>query len=574
MTAAYTPTGMDLREWTAATVGPEGAPVGEWTSVEVPGSPARFAGEETVLYRTTFDDPRDGDRALLTLRGLYAHARVWLNGEFLGEHDTYFTPFRAAFDPLETNELLVECRAPEDRLGGVFETDHVPPEQCVPGIWWGSTVEPVPENVITDLTVRPSETDAGGGVDAIVTVDAGTDLDGRIALSLGPTESAGASALSQVGVAAAAGERVTVQGRLSVRDPERWWPRGFGSPTRYTVRASLDEHERTTTTGFRRVEYGSDGLSVNGTPVPVRGMVSRPSDGGRDATVVEQALEANANLIRPHGHVPSSAVYDAADEAGVLVWQDVPLNPGALDVERVRGVARALGGEYDHRPSLAAFAVSDDAYRFEAVTDEGDRHALRATGEGERAATATAAAATLPDALPVFPVTDAPDELTLPEAWVLDGYAGTDREFDAGAHTRYVFPGADAETADRAVRAIEELRQSGRPLLTVRAPSDAAEPAEAIAAAFEPVSALLAEEATSGGPSSDEGAPVVVVNDTAESVVGDLEWVAGVEDGTMPVEVGPYSREVVGAISVLPDAPRIELSVRFDDRVISRTYER
>jgi hypothetical protein len=560
---------MKLREWTAAAVGSEKGPpaADEWVSVEGPESPARFAGECAVAYRTTFAAPCAG-RALLSLRGLYAHARVWLNDELLGSHDTYFTPFRTVFDPAEENELLVECRAPEDRFGGVFQTPLVWPAASVPGIRWSASVESVPEIAITDLTVRPDETDESG-VNAIVTIDAGTDFTGRIRLSLHPAGADGASALSQVGVSADAGERVTVQGRLSVRDPDRWWPRGFGPQHRYTVRATLGESERTATTGFQTVEYDSDGLSVNGTRIPVRGVVSLPAGRRSAAETVERAVGANATLIRCHGYAPPNALYDAASEAGVLVCQDVPLSPGALDAERARLVARRLAGEYGHHPSLAAFGIHDDAYAFDATTDEGGRRVLRATGEGDRAATAAAAAAALPDTVPVFPMTGlgAGHDEKVSKSWVLDGYAGADRSFDAGTHTRYVVAGTDSETAERAGRAIEALRRSGRPLVMAFVPPRAEAATEAIGAAFEPVGVSL-DDLTAAEPD------VVVVNDIPESVAGELEWSAAGKSGTLPVEVEPLSREALGEISVPPDAPRVELSLSAAGRTVTNTYER
>ena len=36
----------------------------------------------------------------------------------------------------------------------------------------------------------------------------------------------------------------------------------------------------------------------------------------------------NANAIRVHGHVAGRALYEVADEMGMLIWQDVPLQWG------------------------------------------------------------------------------------------------------------------------------------------------------------------------------------------------------------------------------------------------------
>ena len=546
---------MELSEWTAAAVTPDEGPpeADDWRPVD-PAAPEAFAGEHTVAYRTEFADPRAGDeRALLTLRGLYAHARVWLNGAFVGRHDTYFTPFQAVVDPDEENELLVECRAPEDRFGGVFETELVAERERVPGIRQAASVEGVPEAVVTDLTVRTAETDEGAGVNAIVTIDAGSDISGRVRLSLQPEGGDGASALTQVGVQASAGERVVVQGQLSVRDPDRWWPRDVGPQHRYTVRARLGDHERTATTGFRTVDYDREGLSVNGTHVPVRGLVALPEESATDA--IDRAVAANATLVRPYGHVPPESFYEAADAAGVLVCQDVPMSAGALDAERARLVARTLAGAVGHRPSLAAFGVRDDAHEFSVTTETDDWRVLRSTGGGESGATAAAATAALPDeavglSMPGLDAgTDADDGPE--ESWVLDGHAS-----DA-ARTRYVVSGVDGGTT-RARRAIGALRLSAKPFVTAFDPSG--EHVDTIETAFEPVAAVLDD--TAAEPRA------VVVNDTPETVTGEVDWQAGSESGSLPVTVDPFSRAEAGELDASIDDERIELTFTTDGRSV------
>lgn len=387
---------MELADWQGARVEPAASesarPAGSaapplpdpegWIDVALPGSPAEFAEADAVAYRTTFLDPRSGqrqdgeadatgeDRALVELRGLYARARVWLNGEYLGSHDTHFAPARFTVEPRAANELVVLCRRPAGRFGGALDTALVAPEESVPAIRWGASVDPIPATRIVDLSLRSHETVAESWIDATVTVEAGTDLDDRIALSLAPEGFEGGSAMTRVGVSAAAGERVTVAGRLPVRDPPRWWPRDFGDQHRYTVTASLGASQRTATTGFVSHEYGEDGLLVNDTRVPARGIETLPPSPGSDPTaVVEDALAANATVVRPHAHVPPPEFYEACDEAGLLVWQPLPYCAGAFDVERGRTIARRLGERYGHRPSLAAFGMFDAPEQFFAGSD-------------------------------------------------------------------------------------------------------------------------------------------------------------------------------------------------------------
>jgi beta-mannosidase len=481
---------VELGEWGAAVADPDEKPPDRvaWTPVEVPGSPPAFAGAEAVVYRTTFPDPRgsDTERALLDLRGLYAHARIWLNGTLLGSHDAYFVPFRRAFEPAAENELLVTCRAPEDPFGGVHDTALVAPERSVPGILWGASVEAVPANFVADLAVRPRGidprgTDAGDGpgradagsqsggaagdgnlegprIDVTVTVNAGTDLRDRIALSSSPVGFEGSSSAGRIAVDAAAGERVRVEGSLPVREPERWWPRGFGEPRRYAVRASLGGSEQVVKTGFRTVAYGEDGLVVNGQRVPARGFESLPGAtasagpgaGDRATSAVERAAAANANLLRPHAHVPPPAFHEAAAAAGVLVHQPLPYCAGEFDVERGRAVARALGAQHGHRPSLVAFGVPEDSRRLFGEDRPADDPGWRSRRALDPTLTAAAAAVTaaLPDGYPAFPLAGLPGTAERypdwePEAvaWVLDslGHLG-----DVEALTRCLVAAASA----------------------------------------------------------------------------------------------------------------------------------
>jgi len=47
------------------------------------------------------------------------------------EHDAYFDPLRVSLPVGDENELIVECRAPEDRFGGIYDTDRVPANASV-----------------------------------------------------------------------------------------------------------------------------------------------------------------------------------------------------------------------------------------------------------------------------------------------------------------------------------------------------------------------------------------------------------------------------------------------------------
>lgn len=351
-------------QWTAGVVDPSAAtdrpPEPEsWEPVAVPGRPSQFAGADAVAYRARFADPRsDGDqRALLDLAGAYAHARVWVDGEYRGRHDAYWQPATVEFDPSAETELIVECRAPTDRFGGYHATEQVPDELSVPGVWWGVGLRVRPETFLADLSVSPRVDGETAVIDAAVTVDAGATVEDSVTLSLRPEGFRGGGAMERVAVDAAAGDRVTVTHPIEVRDPARWWPRGYGDQHRYTVRAKLGDDAVTRTTGLCEVAHDDGDLRVNGRSVAARGFDVTPTDADPE-TLVDRAAAANATLLRAHGHVPAPALHEAADEAGLLVWQDLPLvGPGAFDPERGREVATGVLGAVDHHPSVGLFGV-------------------------------------------------------------------------------------------------------------------------------------------------------------------------------------------------------------------------
>jgi|GEM_PF-319905 len=549
------------REWSGAAVDPGGgkpAP-GEWQSVEVPGRPAAFAGEDRVAYRTVFDDPRDPDEdlGLLELRGLYANAEVWLNDELVAESDAVFDPVKVPFEPDAENELVVECRAPEDRFGGIHDTDRIPADRAVPGIWWGVDVTGQPDPFVVDVDLRPRSTAEGAAIDAAVEVYAGESLDDRLTLTTKPAgDRRGRGMMDRASVSAASGERAVVEKAIEVRDPSLWWPRGMGRQHRYEVRAKLDDAARTSATGIATVE-GTDqgGLRVNGEDVPVRGVALA------DAAVadVERAVEVNANLVRAHAHALPEAVYDACDEAGLLVWQDLPLTgPGVFDIARGEEVAEGLVDTYAHHPSLAAVGVHDEPtdtfgdrvgsglvdrlrFRYRVWRSDYDRGAAEAVAEA------------VPDGVAVYPVVGEPG--TDPDAaalypgwdyggvddleWVRERYDldGAVAEFGAGSLPEGVDPAeADAESGDLDLAGFDRAKHDAVVGSDDPATSQAYQ-AELVRGVAERLrtDGVSGSAATGGSSGSEQGertdgAPVVVANALRDA--GDAGMGVYARDGT------------------------------------------
>lgn len=138
-------------------------------------------------------------------------------------------------------------------------------------------------------------------------------------------------------------------GTADVSTLERWWPCGYGDPVLHEVVLEVDGAVvATRRLGLREIQQwrpDEDGLalSCNGTPVFARGVVWSPldpvglqNDPARLAAVLDAFVGAGLNTIRVPGVLgyEDEAFYDACDERGVLVWQDLAmanLDPPAGD---------------------------------------------------------------------------------------------------------------------------------------------------------------------------------------------------------------------------------------------------
>ncbi len=610
-----------FEEWQARAVGEDGTAD---RPVSVPGRPSAFAGADAVRYRTRFPDPRSGDDAIAILRldGLYAHATLEVTGQVLDgdgpvEHDAYFEPLSVPFKPAPENELVVTCRAPGDRFGGLHDTDVVPGSTAVPGIWWDASLETAPLPCLDRVDVQPELTDTGARLYIRTTVLTDGPLSDRLTYSLKPAGDGTAAGRMERTTVTADGPGVTVaEHTIDVRDPALWWPRELGDQQRYTLRAKLDGHEHSVTTGVCETTLVDGQLRVNGEPLPVRGINLVTADG----TDVERALEVNANLVRGHAHVLPPALYRRCDEQGLLVWQGLPLTgPGTFDTDRGAALARSLVRTYGRHPSLAVYGVHDDPVAaFPDGLGAGFLDRLRLRWRAWRTdydpVPAETIADALPDTEPVVPVIGGPgvegDVAAYYPGWdygepgdidalldrypadlvaefgagaLADGDATDAAGFDATRHDRHadrdldasqayqadVFRTVTARLRRRGVGAVAfALRDTDRAGMGVYAADGTPKLArEVLARAFEPVQAFLADPGAGRSP-------VVVVNDRRGSLSTTLAWKAGGQRGELSPTVDGRGRWTGGPISVPSGAERVVLRLQVGDRTVENVYDR
>jgi beta-mannosidase len=415
-----------------------------------------------VWYKRTFADPRHGalpdspQRARLRFGAVDYLADVWLNGEHLGHHEGYFAPF--GFDVTDRlakdNTVIVAVQDPLEPLDpSALFFDHrkrvikgtLKYHDSRPGGLPGRMVGPLVAGADPWVwTPEWGQSKTTGGIVGPVTLERTGDasLDALFATPLDVRTVQIAAVLSnhtQEELAArldlAMGDD---RGQLDMRlppgagrvdvvvglDPDRfasWEPAGspVGGPVVHELRAALATPDgkaldrRAVRFGLRTAEVVTDDaghahhLEVNGRAVFVKAVNYIPwqhfAEVGRSFydRDMRMLLDAHCNSVGVHAHVQSPQCYEAADDAGALVFQDFALqwaydsgtgtNPGFVDTA-CRQIAEMAYLLHNH-PSVVYYACHNEPARMfdprraddGPETDGGETHLDTALDETLRA---------------------------------------------------------------------------------------------------------------------------------------------------------------------------------------------
>ena len=378
-----------------------------WEAVAVPGHwrsvPAFADTDGPLLYRRSFEAaaPEPHRRSWLTFDGLFYQGDVWLDGAYLGDTEGYFVPHTfEVTQPLAArseHHLAVEvtCAPPGDltakrNLTGVFQHwDCLDPDWNPGGIWRPVRITETGPVRIAGLRVLCREaTEERAVVVVRATLDSAGARTVALHTSIGATDH-----VSDQPLADGPNE---VEWTVTVDRPALWWPRALGDATLHdvvvAVRLPADEgsgtsDERRLRTGLRQVKLRSWIASVNGERLFLKGSNqgptrmeladATPAELARD---VDLALDAGLDLLRIHAHITRPELYDAADERGLLLWQDLPLQWGYARGVRKQAVRQAAAAVdlLGHHPSIAIWCGHNEPMAIENDPSMwGDPKALR-----------------------------------------------------------------------------------------------------------------------------------------------------------------------------------------------------
>jgi beta-glucuronidase len=280
--------------------------------------------EGPVWYQRYFISSKPAHRRVfLCFEAANYRARVWLNGEKLGEHTGGFTPFQF--------EVTGGLREGQNSL--VVEVDNTRHTEGVPTLnsdWWnyggltrGVRLVELPESFIQDYLVQLAK-------------GSSSEIAGWVKL-LGATQPESVTveipelALKKAFTTDASG---AAQFHFPAK-PQLWTPE---APKLYQVRLSAggdaigDAIEDQI--GFRTIETRGTQILLNGKPIYLRGVSMHeeaPFRSGRafseedDRTLLTWAKELGCNFVRLAHYPYNESMIRLADRMGLLVWEEVPV---------------------------------------------------------------------------------------------------------------------------------------------------------------------------------------------------------------------------------------------------------
>lgn len=309
-----------------------------WTDIQVPGE-ALMQGynikrDIEYPYKRLFHIPGDfqGKKIFLRFDGVYSHARVWVNGNFIRDHHGGFTSWCC-----DITEQVVPGKSAWITVGVTDRADDISwgseyAKHNIGGILRDVTLFALPENYLqrfhVDTFFDSSYTDAVMKVTASVAFQ--HEMKATIRLSLSDPQGEPVPFVPDSLVLSS--KRPQAVAVLPVAHPRKW---DAEHPNLYTLEASLvaDGVVRETLSrkvGFRNVERLGNKLYVNGKEIKLRGVNRHETHPTRGRSITAELAavdvrlfrEANVNFVRTSHYPPSEAFLDACDRYGMYVEEE------------------------------------------------------------------------------------------------------------------------------------------------------------------------------------------------------------------------------------------------------------
>ena len=370
-----------------------------WPSVTIPhtwntkDADAKIPHDKNGYYRgacwydRVLDVPKawQGRRVFLRFEAVSLVAKVYLNGQLLGEHCGGFTAFCYELTPAlrfgAINDLRVQVdnspREDVPPISGDFNID-------------GGIYRPVHLIVADPVCISPLDMASSGVYETIRSLtDAKAQVEVKTLISNGNESAATARIQTQVTdekgeIVATDMREVSIPGKqtvpavatLAIENPHRW--DGRHDPYLYTTKVSVQTDGGTGDAivqplGLRTVEINEEkGFLLNDKPYAIHG-VNRHQDWGdqgwaataqNDDQDMQIMLDMGVTAIRLAHYPQSEYWHDLCDRNGLLLWNEVSLVNEIRDTPNFRANAEQQLRElilqrYNH-PSVAFWGIFNE----------------------------------------------------------------------------------------------------------------------------------------------------------------------------------------------------------------------
>ena len=322
-----------------------------FTEVQLPHTvkelPYHYFDEKTYQFQSCYrkkiavSHELQGMRLFIDFDGVMCYAKVFVNGQFVGEHKGGYVPFSVEitqyveYGEAESNLLVVYVdsteRADIPPFGG--EVDYL----CYGGIYRDVTLRAVPHCHIESMYARPLSVltaEKSLQVDIAIAHGERTNKSIDVSVALFDSRNRKRAELSRSLVVSV--PSLTLSMIMDELTGLKLWT--LEKPELYRVEVSLLEDgfvcdAVSTRIGFRVAEFTPEGFFLNGKPLKLRGLnrhQSFPYAGyampkraqQKDADILK--YELGVNIVRT-SHYPQSPYFlDRCDEIGLLVFEETP----------------------------------------------------------------------------------------------------------------------------------------------------------------------------------------------------------------------------------------------------------
>ncbi len=286
--------------------------------------------EGNVWYQRKITVCKTADsRQFLYFAGANYITKVWLNGNFIGEHEGGFLPFQ--FD------ITKMAKAGENDL--VVLTNNNRRVDYIPAMnfdWWnyGGITRDVflietPNMYINDYTVQLKK--------------------GTKNIIAGTVKLEGATAQQNVEIRI---PELKIRKKLTTDStglaifeiaakPQLWEP---ASPKLYDVTFTTDKDTITEQIGFRTIETKGTNILLNGKPIFLKGVnfheeipqrMGRAYSDADAAVILSEAKALGCNFIRTAHYAQNERIVRMAEKMGLMIWEEIPVWQGIKFTDEV-----------------------------------------------------------------------------------------------------------------------------------------------------------------------------------------------------------------------------------------------